>query len=121
MCLHLWPFACYKKLLDRTSYFPKRDVHPTTEGWAQVQRQKIFGAHKFDYLVYPVTHDGVMPIPKKVKDIQVLAVSKTRKKMRQFIVMINFYCDMWQKRYDILSPLTALTSNNVKYDFKDEH
>ena len=25
-----------------------------------------FGAHKFDYLGYHVTHDGVMPIPKKV-------------------------------------------------------
>ena len=28
---------------------------------------------------------------------------------------------MWQKRSEILAPLTALTSKNVKYDWKDEH
>ena len=35
--------------------------------------------------------------------------------------MINFYLDMWQKRSEILAPLTALTPKNVKYDWKDEH
>ena len=34
--------------------------------------------------------------------------------------MINFYCDMWQKRSEILAPLTALSSKNVKYEWKDE-
>ena len=28
--------------------------------------KSCFGAHKFDYLGYRVTRDGVMPIPKKV-------------------------------------------------------
>ena len=41
--------------------------------------------------------------------------------MRQFIGMINFYRDMWQKRSQILTPLNASTSKNVKYDWKDEH
>ena len=35
-----------------------------------------FGTHKFDYLGYHVTRDGVMPIPKKVEAIQALAVPK---------------------------------------------
>ena len=35
--------------------------------------------------------------------------------------MINFYRDMWQKLSELLAPLTALTSKNVKYDWKDEH
>ena len=83
--------------------------------------KSCFGAHKFDYLGYHVTRDGVMPIPKKVEAIQALAVSKTRKQLCQFIGMINFYCDMWQKRSELLAPLTALTSKNVKYDWKDEH
>ena len=83
--------------------------------------KSCFGAHKFDYLGYHVTCDGVMPIPKKVKTIQALAVPKTRKKLRQFIGMISFYRDMWQKRSEILAPLTALTSKNVKYDWKDKH
>ena len=29
--------------------------------------KSCFGAHKFDYLVYPVTRDSVMPIPKKCR------------------------------------------------------
>ena len=41
--------------------------------------------------------------------------------MRQFIGIINFYRDMWQKRSELLAPLTALTSKNVKYNWKDEH
>ena len=62
-----------------------------------------------------------MPIPNKVEAIQALAVPKTRKQLRQFIGMINFYRDMWQKRSELLAPLTALTSKNVKYEWKDEH
>ena len=31
--------------------------------------KSCFGAHKFDYLDYHVTRDGVMPIPKKVEAI----------------------------------------------------
>ena len=78
--------------------------------------KSCFGAHKFDYLGYHVTRDGVMPIPKKVEAIQALAVPKTRIQLRQFIGMINFYRDMWQKRSELLAPLTALTSKNIKYD-----
>ena len=51
-----------------------------------------------------------MPIPNKVEAIQALAVPKTRKQLRQFIGMINLYRDMWQKRSELLAPLTALTS-----------
>ena len=62
-----------------------------------------------------------MPITKKVEAIQSLAIPKTCKKLRQFIDMINFYRDMCQERSDLLAPLTALTSKNVKYEWKDEH
>ena len=72
--------------------------------------KSCFGAHKFDYLGYHVTREGVMPIPKKVKAIQALAIPKTCKQLRQFIGMTNFYRDMWQKRSELLAPLTALTS-----------
>ena len=40
-CLNWWTFACNKRLLDRTSYCPWRDVHPPPEGWAQGQHQQI--------------------------------------------------------------------------------
>ena len=83
--------------------------------------KSCFGAHKFDYLFYHVTRDGVMPIPKKFEAIQALAVPKTLKPLHHFIDMINLYCDMWQKLSELLAPLSALTSKNVKYNWKDEH
>ena len=71
--------------------------------------KSCFGAHKFDYLGYHVTRDGFMHIPKKFEATQALTVPKTRKELRQFIGMINFYRDMWKKRSEILAPLTVLT------------
>ena len=82
--------------------------------------KSYFGAHKFDYLGYHVTRDGVMNIPKKVEAIQSLAVPKTRKKLCHFICMINFYRYMWKNRSELLAPVNALTSKNVKYDWKYE-
>ena len=40
-CLHRWPFACYKRILDRTYYCHGIDVHPPPEGWTQGQIQQI--------------------------------------------------------------------------------
>ena len=46
-----------------------------------------------------------MPIAKKVEAVQALVVPKTRKQLRQFIGMINFYCYTWKERSEILAPL----------------
>ena len=35
--------------------------------------------------------------------------------------MINFYCDTWKKRSEVLSPLISLTPKNLKYKWKDDH
>ena len=40
--LHWWPLACYKRLFDRTSYCPRRDVHPPQDGWAQVSCRRKY-------------------------------------------------------------------------------
>ena len=80
-----------------------------------------FVAHKSEYLGYHVTCDGLMPITNKFEAIQAFAVPKTRKTLSQFIGMINFYRDMWQNRSELLSQLTALTSNNFKYKWKYKH
>ena len=83
--------------------------------------KSCFGDHKFEYLFYHVTCDGVMPIPKKAEAIQALAVPNIRKQLHQFIGMIKFYHDMWKNHSELLASLTALTSKNVKYEWKDEH
>ena len=77
--------------------------------------KSCFGTHKFEYLGYQVTRDSVIPTPKKVEAIQALAIPKTFKQLCRFMSMINFYREMWQKRSELLSPLTVLTSKKVKY------
>ena len=103
-------------------YIPKEMfTRLQTAGLKVNARKSCFGAHKFDYLGYHVIHDGVMPMPKKFEAIHALAVPKTRKQLRQFIGMINFYCDMWHKRSELLVELIALTNKKLKYDWKDKH
>lgn len=35
--------------------------------------------------------------------------------------MINYYRDMWPKRSEILAPLSAMTSKNVKWQWTEVH
>ena len=51
-----------------------------------------------------------MPVPKKVDAIQAIEVPKTKRELRKFIGMVNYYRDMWKKRSHILAPLTKLSS-----------
>ena len=83
--------------------------------------KSYLGTHIFDYLGYNVTPDRVMPIPEKVEAIQDLAVPKICKQLGQFIGMINFYHEKWKNSFELLAPITALTSKNIKYNWKDEH
>ena len=46
---------------------------------------------------------------------------KTRKELRRFISMVNYYQDMWIHRSDILAPLTALTSKDVQWAWAAGH
>ncbi len=79
-----------------------------------------FGQHKLDYLGYHITRTGITPIAKKVQGIINIQAPKTRKELRGFIGMINFYRDMWKDRAELLAPLTALTSKNVPFKWTDE-
>jgi hypothetical protein len=62
-----------------------------------------------------------MPITKKVKAIQAVKAPRTRKQLRGFVGMNNFYRDMWKERSGLLAPLTALTSNKIPFKWTDEH
>jgi transposase InsO family protein len=82
-------------------------------------KKSFFGRHELEYLGYWVTRNGIQPIPKKVKAIVNLETPKTRKEVRKFIGMINFYRDMWRKRSELLAPLTRLTSKDVPFKWTD--
>ena len=56
-----------------------------------------------------------MPLPDKVQAIKNISKPKTKKQLRSFIGIINYYRDMWQHRSDILTPLSSMTSKQAKW------
>ena len=62
-----------------------------------------------------------MPIRKKVEAILNIAIPKTKKQLRSFIGMVNYYRDMWIRRSEILGPLAALTSKNTVWKWTETH
>ena len=84
-------------------------------------KKSIFGAHQVDYLGYLITRQGIQPQPDKIRAIHNLAPPKTRKQLRGFVGMVNFYRDMALRRSDILAPLTALTSSKVPFKWTNVH
>jgi hypothetical protein len=78
-------------------------------------RKCYFGESKIDYLGYEITRDGIKPQPKKVEAILKLIPPNTKRQLIYFLVIINYYRDMWQKRSHMFAPLTGLVSPLVKY------
>ena len=75
--------------------------------------KSFFAREELEYLGYWITQDGIKPLSKKVEAINNIAPPTTRKQVRTFIGMVNYYRDMWIRRSETLAPLTALTSKNV--------
>jgi hypothetical protein len=45
----------------------------------------------------------------------------TRRELRRFIDMVNYYGDMWVRSSSLLALLTSMTSKNVKFVWMDVH
>ena len=66
-----------------------------------------------------MNQNGIQPINKKVEAIINITPPKTTKHVRAFIGLVNYYMDMWDRRSHLIHPLTALTSNKVKFKWTD--
>ena len=82
-------------------------------------KKSFFGKPELEYLGYWITRNGIQPIPKKVEAILQIKPPTTRRELRRFIGMVNYYRDMWIKRSEILAPLTQLVSNTRKWQWTD--
>ena len=71
-------------------------------------RKSFFALDKVEYLGFWLTRDGIQPQPKKVEAIQRLQPPKTKRQLRHFLGMVNYYRDMWRRRSHLLAPLTAI-------------
>ena len=77
--------------------------------------KSFFARTELEYLGYWITRDGIQPLPKKVEAIMKIDAPKTRKELRSFIGIVNYYRDMWVKRSHVLAPLAELTSKTKKF------
>ena len=67
-----------------------------------------FCALETEYLGYILTRDGIKPQPNKVQAILALNPPTNVKELRRFLGMVQYYCDLWAKRSEMLAPLTDL-------------
>ena len=74
-----------------------------------------------EYLGYLITYKGIKPQPKKVQALHNMATPKSRKELRSFLGLVNYYRDMTLRRSHVIAPLTKLTSKNVPFIWKEEH
>ncbi len=70
--------------------------------------KSVFCAQETEYLGCILTRDGIKPQPKKVQSILALNLPNNVKELWWFLGMVQYYRDMWQKRSEMLAPLTDL-------------
>ncbi len=70
--------------------------------------KSVFCVQETEYLGYILTRGGIKPQPKKVQAILALNPPNNVKELWQFLGMVQYYWDMWQKRSEILAPVTDL-------------
>ena len=78
-------------------------------------RKCFFGNQELEYLGYWLTTKGIQPQPKKVEAILRLKPPKTKRQLRHFLGMVNYYRDMWRRRSHLLTPLTGLVGKDAKF------
>ena len=79
----------------------------------------FFGKPELEYLGFWITRNGIRPLAKKVEAFLSIAPPTNKKELRRFIGLVNYYRDMWARRSKTLSPLSALTSKNVKWSWTE--
>ena len=79
--------------------------------------KSTFFTDAIEYLGYWITLEGIHPMPNKVQAIKEMLTLTTRKQLRHFIGLVNYYRDMWKGKSELLAPLTDLTSKNVPFNW----
>ena len=73
-----------------------------------------FGERQVEYLGHEISPEGCRPLPAKVAVIQRYPVPQTKRQLRLFLGMINFYRRFIPDCTTLAAPLTRLTSGRRK-------
>ena len=66
-----------------------------------------------EYLEFWVTRVGVEPIARNIEAMQNTKPPTSRKKIQNFIVVVNYYRNIWARSSHTLLTITNITSNKV--------
>jgi len=83
--------------------------------------KSFFARSQLEHLGYWITRTGIKPAYDKVNAVLKIAEPKTRKELRSFVGVVNYYRDMWVRRSHALAPLAALTSKTTKWKWEPQH
>jgi len=83
--------------------------------------KSFFAGSQLEYLRYWITRTVIKPVYDKVKAVLKIAEPKTRKELRSFIGVVNYYRDMWVRGSHVLAPLAALPSKTTKWKWEPQH
>ena len=63
-----------------------------------------------EYLGYVLTRTGIKPQSKKIQAILAINPPTNVKELRSFLGIVQYYRDLWEKRSEMLAPLTDLVA-----------
>jgi hypothetical protein len=87
---------------------------------ANASKSKFF-TEEIEYLGYWITRKGIQTLQGKVEAMLKIKPPQTKKELHHFIGNVNYYCDMWFCRRELLALLTSLTSSKVKFECLPNH
>jgi RNase H-like domain found in reverse transcriptase len=96
---------CLALVLDRIQ---AQNLHVHVE-------ETFLATQEVDYLGYTPSTKGIKPQNKIIIAILALAPLKNKRQLRSFLGFVNFYRQLWYHRSHIITPLTAITSDEAKW------
>ena len=81
----------------------------------------FFGKTSLSHLGFQYSPDGVTPTADKTQSILNWPIPASRKELRSFLGLVNFYRRFIPRFSHIAAPLTSLTANKVPFKWNQEH
>jgi RNase H-like domain found in reverse transcriptase len=82
--------------------------------------ETFLATQEVDYLGYTLSTKGIKLQNKKILAILAFAELKNKCQLRSFLGLVNFYRQLWYHCLQLISPLTAITSEKSKWTWGPE-
>ena len=87
-----------KSFEDQVKKLDKVLSKSNQKGFKEITEKSYFARNELEYLGFRITQKEIMSLPDRVKTIKNIAVPPTKKQLRSFFGLINYYRDMRQYR-----------------------